>query len=218
MIEDLVLQSKQFQAWRQSVEASGTKIDELKILGAISRDEQTLFSAFVDCVMTTPEGNKVPRCLLLRGRSVVIVPVFYCEEEEVFTLMVQQRRPVDGEFALEFPGGLIEAKECEPIQVAVREIQEELDLHVIETEIKPLCEKPVKVCASMMDEMVHFFYFEKQCSISWLQSYQDRITGHHDDGEYLTVQIIRMTEVATLLNSSVLVGLKLLEKKFGRMF
>ena len=217
MIEDQVLQSKQFQAWRQSVEASGTKIDELKILGAISRDEQTLFNAFIDCVMTTPEGDKVPRCMLIRGNSVVVVPVIYCAQNEVYTLMVRQRRPIDGDFAVEFPGGQMHDVE-DPVPVAVQEVNEELGLEVEETEMKPLSEKPVKVCSGMMDEFAYFYFFEKQFSKNQLQKHHNRLTGHNHDGEFLCVQVVQMKEVAKQLNFSALVGMKLLEKKLGKVF
>ena len=217
-LENLVLQHPKYLSWKKEVESTGTRIDHVDVLAAISRAPGQLIAAFIDTQMTTPEGDILPRCMLFRGKSVVIVPVIYCEDEEVYTLMVKQRRPVNGEFFIEFPGGVFDAGNEQPAALAIQELSEELQIQIKDTDLKTLHEEPVTVCTGMLDEQAYFFYFEKHYKKKDLFKLNGRVTGHHHEGEFLQVQVLKMSEVTNYLNFSALAGIKLLEQKLNRIF
>ena len=217
-LEEFVFQSPIFQVWKKDVESTGTQISKIDVLSVISRSPGKLFSVFIDTEMITPEGERVPRCMLLRGKSVVIVPVVHCDDGETYTLMIKQRRPVDGSYVTEFPGGMCDSEDESPASLAIREIQEELGLSVKAEDLKPLQNEPIKVCTGMLDEQIYFFYFETNISQKELANFDGSLTGHHHDGEFLVVQVVKMSEVTENLNCSALVGIKLLEKVLNRNF
>ena len=103
-------------------------INKIDVLGIISRDCDNFFGAFLDCQLVTPEGEKISRCVLIQDDSVVIVPVLYCQDDgEIYTMMVKQRRIIDGGFAFEFPAGGKGLQEDSRF-IASQEIQEELHI------------------------------------------------------------------------------------------
>ena len=213
-----VLKSPKFKQWKKQIEKSGTKIEEIDVLAGISRQEGDLFCALLDTRMTTPEGNTVPRCMVLRGMSVVIVPVLYCDDGETYTLLVKQRRPVDGQFTLEFPGGGLDKGDEQPVQIAIREVKEELGLDVNEKNLIPLSSEPISVCTAILDEKVHFFYFEKKCSKLFLEQVNHQKRGVASEGEFIQIIPTPIREANQNLNAGVLIGLKLLENTLGLTF
>jgi 8-oxo-dGTP pyrophosphatase MutT (NUDIX family) len=214
----LVLNSPKFQNWKKSVEKSGTVISELNILSQISRNKDEIFSIFLDCVMVTPEGNMTPRCMLLRGNSVIIIPIIYCDDGELYTLMIKQRRPIDGEYMTEFPGGLLDNGDELPVRIAAQEVNEELGFDIPEDEIISLNNKPLSVCSGILDEKVHFFFFKRNMSKLELTQIHNKKSGQNDDGEFLNIQCVNMKDVSKLDNFSALVGIKLIEKALGQTF
>jgi 8-oxo-dGTP pyrophosphatase MutT (NUDIX family) len=218
VIQDSVLESPKFKRWKRQIDDSGTQIDKLEVLASISRQKGDLFCALIDTTMITPEGNSVPRCMLLRGMSVVVVPVFYCDDGEIYTLMVKQSRPVDGLFTFEFPGGILDKGNEAPIQIAALEVREELGLDIDETKLIPLNPEPISVCTALLDEKIHFFYFEKQCTKSFLDNLNHKKSGIAADGEFIQISVVPMREANKIYISSVLIGLKLLENILGHTF
>lgn len=213
-----VFDSPKFKNWKQQIENSGTKIEKMEVLGSVFRQKQELFCALIDTKMLTPEGNLVPRCILLRGISVVVIPVFHCTDGQIYTLLVKQRRPVDGQFTLEFPGGFLDKGDESPSNIAAMEVREELGLEIGREMLVSLNPEPISVCTALLDEKIHFFYFEKQCSKLYLDSLHNRQSGIASNGEYLQVSVMPMRDTNRIYNSSVIIGVKLLENYLGRTF
>jgi len=215
----IVFSSPKFLQWKERLELNGITIENVEVLGVISRDTNSLFAAFLDCRLLTPEGAKIPRCVLIGGDSVVIVPVLTCKENgEVYTLMVSQRRILDGNFAEEFPAGGIDLISDDPKETACQELREELDINVLPEELILLDKKQVKINPSFSDGLVYFFYFEREVSLQYLQDINERRTGCHDDGEYINIKVKKMSHVVDAMTSSALIGVKLLERAMHRVF
>jgi 8-oxo-dGTP pyrophosphatase MutT (NUDIX family) len=217
-LSDLVLNSTKFLKWKTGVEKSGSKITKLRLLAGVSRNDSDLFAAFIDCEMISPEGDKSPRCMVIRGNTAVVVPVIYCEDNQIYTLMIKQRRPIDGEYKIEFPGGLLDNGDENPIVVAQKEVEEELNLRVQKNEIMKLSEKPISICSGILDEKAHFFYFKKKMLKKELDAIHDQLSGHNHEGEFLKIQVVNFKDVKRFNNSSALIGLKLIEKALGHNF
>ena len=171
-------------------------------------------------MLHTPEGQALPRSLLLRGDGAVIIPVLTCREnQKVYTLMVRQRRIVDGSWTTEFPAGSVDSYHEEPLLIATQELQEELGIEIDPSEIHSLYHHPLNPAPSIMSAQVHFFYFQQEVSSAFLREKEGCSTGCHEDHEYLTVEVKEMSEVSRMNeNIFVIAGIKLLENKLNRIF
>ncbi len=215
----MVLEHPNVLRWKHRVEASGNIIQNIKVLAAISRDQVNLFGTILDCQLLTPEGVEISRCVMLCGDSVVIIPVLTCcDDGEVYTLMVEQRRIVDGDYAKEFPSGGIDMQEYDPKLMACQELREELHLTISSDELVPLNADPIKVNPSISGDVAYFYYFEKEVSLSFLKEMDGHSTGCHKDNEFIRVRVLKMSEISNVLTLSALIGLKLLERKLKRVF
>ena len=214
----IVFEHRHFQRWKKRIEANGNVFNNIEVLAIISRDNVHLFRAFLDCRILTPEGVEIPRCVLIGDDSVMIVPVLTCQEDgEIYTMMIEQRRIIDGGYATEFPAGGLDREE-DLKAIACQELREELQLTVTPEELIPLAEDALKIDPTWSGELVYFFYFQREVSFDFLQKMNGRNTGCHEDHEYLRIKVLKMSEVANHLTSSALIGIKLLEKALNRTF
>ena len=145
-----------FERWKQRLKKNGNIINKIDVLGIVSRDCDNFFGAFLDCQLVTPEGEEISRCVLIQDDSVVIVPVLYCQDDgEIYTMMVKQRRIVDGEFSFEFPAGG-RGMTNDPRLAASQEIQEELHLNIPAEDLLPLATNSIKIIPSTFGSMADF--------------------------------------------------------------
>ena len=215
----MVFNDMRFKQWKQRVEASGNIIKNVEVLSVISRDQKTLFIALLDCLLLTPEGLETPRYVIIRGESVVIIPVLTCEEDkEIYTMMVEQRRIADGDYNIEFAAGSANQVEGGLRAAACQEVKEELSISVSSEELVPLNNDSIKITPSLSDDMVYFFYFEREVSSAFLKEMDGLRTGCYEEKEDIRVKVYKMSEVANILSSSALIGIKLLEKSLGCHF
>ena len=99
-MSQLVFDSPKFKNWKRNLESNGITIDQIEVIGEISRNGTSLFTALLDCQLMTPEGITMPRSVVLQGDGAIVIPVLNCvEDQTVYTLMVEQRRVVDGSFS-----------------------------------------------------------------------------------------------------------------------
>jgi 8-oxo-dGTP pyrophosphatase MutT (NUDIX family) len=217
-VSRIIIDHPKIQCWKKRVEASGNIIKDIQVLTAISRNESSLLGAVLDCQLLTPEGIEVPRCVMVCGDSVAIIPVLTCSDDgEIYTLMVEQRRIVDGEYAREFPAGGIETG-GDPKVCACKEIMEELQIAVLPEELIPLKPDPIKASSSFLGDVIYFYYFERDVSLSFLKEIDGCSTGCHEEDEFIHVRALKMSEASDELTMAALIGIKLLEKKLGRVF
>ena len=218
-LEQLVLESQLFHKWKRNLESNRVIIERLEILSVVSRDQKSFYAAMIDCDLLTPEGHSIPRCLILRGDTVVVIPVLHClEDGEIYTLMVKQRRIIDGSLSMEFPGGMLDPGIDDPANMAIVEVMEETGIHVEKEEIHLLTPTPLKVCESFVDEVVNFFYFEKHISHDFLDKADGRLTGCHEDNEFLQVTVQNIKNVIKIPSFSTFVAINLLERALQKKF
>lgn len=216
-ISNLVLNSTKFQRWKQRVEANGIVIKKIEVLANISRGQ--INTALLDCLLITPEGTEIPRFVFMGGDSVVIIPVLTCcEDNEVYTLMVNQRRIVDGDYSTEFPAGTVDLLQDDPRAMACQELREELSLTISHDELIPLTTDPVKEHPSLADGRAYFFYFTRKVPFSFLEEMDGIKTGCREDHEYISIKVVKMSEVVNCRTPSALIGIKLLERALNRIF
>jgi len=211
MNEDIVLNSIIFRNWKNKIERSGVSIHSLKILSIVSRNSKSFYLALLDFIMLTPEGDKLPRCIVLRGDTVVIVPLIRCiDKKKIFTLMVQQRRVIDGCNSLEFPAGMVDNNLSDPVLSAVKEVKEELGMNVNVKSMRLLTNEPLNVCESLMDEHVNIYSFTKEMTYESLVKFDNKSSGVVEDGELITIKLISIEKAKKIPSFSTNVALNLI--------
>ncbi len=215
--ERLVAGSPKFRRWRDKLKENGVTLHGYRVLAAISRDGQNLFSALLDCDLETSD-SRVTRCMFIRGESVSVIPAVRCSDDgDWYALMVEQHRfGAGGTLTQEFPSGMVEGDD--PRASAVKELREELGLVVRPEELQPLTREPLVLCTSMVDETVHFFYLILDRPRAFLDGLEGRSAGLAAEHEYIRIRVQRMRDVAGNLNFLCPTGVKLLERALGRMF
>ena len=149
----------------------------------------------------------------------VIIPVFNCiEDKETYTLMVEQRRVVDGNFTVEFPAGGIDLMKDNPKTAACRELKEELGIIIEQEELISISKEQVKTSPSFSDELVNFFYFKREVTLSYLKKLNGQRTGCNDEGEFIRIKLMKINQVVNCMTSSALIGINLLERKLNCKF
>lgn len=212
-----VFEHPNFKRWKAKVEANGNIIQHVDVLSVISRDQVNLFYALLDCHLLTPEGNKITRCLLLSGDGAVIIPVLTCLDDlKLYTLMVEQRRIVDGDLSLEFASG--RSNDEEPLAIACQEVQEELNLTISQDELIPLNSRPFKVNPDHTDGLASFYYFKREVSLPFLKEIDGSFAGCREDQENIRIRVCTLSEAANVMTPSAMAGIKLLERALNQVF
>ncbi|MDR1139730.1 MAG: hypothetical protein LBK93_03845 [Rickettsiales bacterium] len=210
----LVINSIKYKRWRQNIESNGNKILKLDVLSVVSRSPGTWYVAFLDCLLLTLEGNQIARCLILRGESVVIVPLLQCiNDEQFYTVMVEQRCISDGDLHISFPAGSVGDGKKRRI-MACQELMEETGIKIVQQDLVKLSEK-ISLNSSFSDDIVYFYGFRKNVTREWLDSIDNRSSGLHEEGEYIRVRVFSLADCSKMSATSTLIGLRLVEKKFG---
>ena len=201
-------------SWLRRFDGRSAKIVSTKPLATVVRG-RGIIALFVDAIIESERGDRMPRCMLLRGDSAIVIALLRVKDTfELYTLMVEQLRPVDGKNTLEFVGGMIETEET-PRQCAVREVREELGIAIEEGDLISLFPEPIRVCTAMLDERAHFFAFEKTVDAPFVNSLEGSAQGEHSDGEYIRVRVVDFEFVERQPVFSAQVGAFLIRQLLG---
>lgn len=154
----LVLESSKCRRWRWQVESHGNQILQLDVMSAVSRRPGTWYIAFLDSLLLTPEGNRIARCLALRGESVMVVPLLRCiDDDQLYTVMVEQRSICDGGLHTGFPAGNVDDGKSFRVMVC-QELMEETGLEISPNDQVELSED-VTLNSSLSDDLIYFSDF-----------------------------------------------------------
>ncbi len=212
-MSDIVINSLRYRRWRRRVESNGNLIKKIDILSVVSRQPGTYYAAFLDCLLETPEGTEISRCITLRGESIVVIPVFRCaDDKEIYTLMVEQRCICDGGMHTGFPAGNSDEDESDFTSMACSELREELGIEVDPKELVPLIDTGISISPSLTDDLVYLYYFSRKVSLEWLKAMDGRSTGCHREGEFLTIRLHKISDILMMPTISTLIAIPLLEK------
>lgn len=215
-MSDFLIDSR-YKAWLERIKESGTTVRSVQLLATVQRGAKT-FAGLVDTELVTEGGQLLHRCMMIRGDSVIVVPVIYPDDgSPPYTLMVEQHRPVDGCDTLEFVGGMLESgKSAETC--AVLEVKEELGLTIEPSKLHLLHREPIRVCTAMLDERAYVFMFTLEVTGNFRQEIEGASTGDHSDGEWIRIRAMDFLAVGEQPVFSAQVGLHLVENFLGHRF
>ncbi len=151
----LLLNSNKYLRWRKRVEAAGNEILKLDVLTVVSRTPETWYTALLDCILLTPEGNRISRCVTIRGESVVVIPLLQCvDDNQYYTVMVEQRCISDGSLHLGFPAGGVD--DCDDLRLAAcQELMEETGLVISPNDLVELS-GGITLISSLSDDIIYY--------------------------------------------------------------
>jgi len=191
--------------WFKFFCGSKCQINRITLQGAILRDDESLYSAYIEVHLFTPENQSLIRSILIRGSGCVVIPYFY-NSTSINFVMVKQRRIQSGDFTYEFPSGKIE--DCsKPNFSAALELSEETGIN-IQPECLRLLAKDIVVCESAFDEQVTWY----SCEISE-KDYLKNLNSHHgikEDGEHITIHALTFDALKEINSFQVKTALQLL--------
>ena len=215
MIEK-ISKDKNFREWKQTILNNGNIIMNMDIKGVVIRNDNEIKKILIDCSLQTPEGNNIKRCILMGKKSIVVVPMLICNDN-IYTLMVEQRRIAHGGISVEFPAG--EVSDIDNLQeAAVCEIDEEINMNIKPTELISLNPEPIFISPDCTYNAVYFYYFKKHVSRKFLIENDLNKTGVNEDGEYLKTRVFLMKKAKNILTPSAIIGVRLLEKHLNTVY
>ncbi len=187
---DDFLQEPKILAWKKSITDNGCTINKIEPLSIYVRPKGELLFALLKADIITPEGNKIPPIIFVRGHACIIVPLLINKgNKKERLLMVQQRRIASGALTLEFPAGMLDREIKNPPGVAIKELKEETGLDISEDLLFPLSEGPFYTSPGASDEGIYYYGCIIELDDPEYRSFEGRIRGDNSENEYIQITL-----------------------------
>ncbi|QKZ15584.1 NUDIX hydrolase [Spirosoma sp. KUDC1026] len=194
-------EAPKFKFWKSQAEANGLKINDIKDFYIRYRHNGEVLFAMLEVDADTPEGDKIPPALFLKGHAVsMLVCLIEQETREKFVVLVRQRRISDGSHTYEHPAGMVDASD-DPADVAARELGEEIGLFVdpsVLTKLNPTLWYP---STGTSDESMHFYYLEQEMSRADIMAFHHKNMGSESEHERITTVVTTLPEAHKLVTN-----------------
>ena len=201
-----------FNNWKKKF-SKKYKILKTKKLFNISRNNHNVATGY-DIEFLNDSGHKIKRYIIMQGLAVQIVPLIFCTTNKKFyTIVVEQIRIGSEKKTYEFPSGSYNNLDETLKKTALREIKEELNLKIKSRDLIKLNKKPVLMQPVNSYLKCHFYYFYLKMSKKKLENLNNLKTGVSEENEYCFSKVFELNKVNNFMNDSIIIGLKLLEKK-----
>ena len=107
--EEPLQESPKFRFWKSQMEANGIKINGINDFYIRRRHNGEVLFAMLEVDADTPEGDKIPPALFLKGHAVsMMVCLIDKDTRQKFVVLVKQRRIADGSQTYEHPAGMVD--------------------------------------------------------------------------------------------------------------
>lgn len=161
--------------------------------------------------VTDKQGTALPSIVFGRGGAVGVMGVLICEGEEYVILTVQPRFAT-GVFGFEeIVAGMIDAATGSFGGVAAKELKEEAGITVASADLTNLSELAghqtgVFLSPGACDETLRFYAFRRNVTRAELDEINGRCTGVLEEGEKITLKIVKLDYLLTVNDAKTLVG------------
>ena len=194
-------EAHKFRYWKSQAEANGLKINSITDFYIRRRHNGEVLFAMLEVDADTPEGDKIPPALFLKGHAAsMLVCLIDKDTREKFVVLVKQRRIADGSQTYEHPAGMIDASDAAD-EVAAREIGEEIGLTVTVDELTKLNAHAWFPSTGTSDEGMHFFYIEKEMSREDIMAFHLKNMGNQSEHERITSVVATLPEAHKLVTN-----------------
>ena len=199
--EEALQDAPKFRFWKSQAESNGLKINAINDFYIRRRHNGEVLFAMLEIDADTPEGDKIPPALFLKGHAVsMLVCLIDTETKQKFVVLVKQRRIADGSQTYEHPAGMVDASD-DPSDVAARELGEEIGLDVTAAELTKLNPKVWYPSTGTSDEGMHFFYIEKEMSREEIMTFHLKNMGSEAEFERITSVVATLPESHKLVTN-----------------
>jgi 8-oxo-dGTP pyrophosphatase MutT (NUDIX family) len=200
---ELLSESHKFRLWKQNILKNGLQIHKIDEVHTRHRHNGEVLFSLLLVDATTPEGDKIPPVCFLKGE---VVSVLLClidrESREKHLLLVHQRRICNGDLIYEHTAGMVDKGEA-PLEVAVREVEEETGLSIRPDQLHRLNAEPYFPSTGTSDEAIYFYYCELEMSREKIFSYHGNAQGAAHEHERIITHVTSIPEAARLIRNGI---------------
>ena len=216
-MQELLRNAYKFKIWEKNLLKNGMTIHQIEEVYAKYRPNGEVLFALVNVDATTPEGNKLLPICFLKGEVVsVLVCLIDRATRAKSLLLVKQRRVCTGDYIYEQPAGMVDADD-RPLDVAVREVEEETGLRVSPDRVTLLNAEPYFPSTGTSDEAVYFYYTELELSRAEIGRLDAQTTGAAGEHEFIQTCVVPLEEAKTrITNVCGLLNIYLYLEKIGK--
>ena len=190
-----------FKYWKSQMEANGLVINGISEKYIRRRHNGEVLFAMLEVDADTPEGDKIPPALFLKGHAASVLVCLIDEDtNEKFVVLVRQRRIADGSQTYEHPAGMVDADDAAD-EVAARELGEEIGLTVTAADLTKLNPRPWFPSTGTSDEAMHFFYLERELPRVEIMAFHHKDMGNASEFERITTVVTSLPEAHKLVTN-----------------
>lgn len=201
-MKEKLTDSYKFQVWKNNVEKNGLTIHHVEELWVKHRYNGEALFGLVNMDASLPEGGKIPPVCFVKGQVVsVLVCLIDKDTKEKFLLLVKQRRICDGSLMYEQPAGMVD-KDDKPLDVAVREVEEETGLQVRHEQVIALNTEPLYPSSGTCDEAMYFFCCEIEMTHEEMFAYHEKTTGMQHEHEAIQTELVSIPKAMKIIGNS----------------
>ncbi len=195
-------EAHKFQIWKQNLIHHGLKINGLEEIYSKYRPNGEILFSLLLLDAEVPEGGKIPPILFLKGQVLsVLICLIDIETKEKYLLVVKQRRICDGSTTVEHPAGMVDGKD-EPIEVAIREVEEETGLTISVEQLILLNSQPFYPSSGTSDEAMYLYYCEIEMDFEEILAYNNKNTGAAYESEKIVTGVLPFKEAHQMMTNS----------------
>ena len=190
-----------FKFWKGQMEINGLTINNISEKYIRRRHNGEVLFAMIEVDADTPEGDKIPPALFLKGHAAsVLVCLIDADTGEKFVVLVRQRRISDGSHTYEHPAGMVDAADA-PADVAARELGEEIGLTATATDLTKLNPRLWFPSTGTSDEAMHFYYLERTLTRDKIMAFHHKDMGNASEFERITTVVTSLPEAHKIVNN-----------------
>lgn len=184
--------SKVFRDWVVALDPM-IPVSNVTIQGIYYRSKTPSPDKVLFIMLVAEIPGAYPYSIVLRGPTVVVLPVFVCDDLE-YTVGVQQRRPAVGSrYFPETIAGMTDGGDV--VAKALDELREETEGDGepgIKIRQSDLCQLgvPLEPSPGIMSEPMHFFYARIPTTRAALDRFEGRMTGAADENEEIVLKVM----------------------------
>lgn len=201
-MKEALIDSHKYRLWQQRLRENGMQIQHTEEIYTRYNHKGDALFALVMLNAMTPEGEKIPPICFIKGEVVcLLVCLIDAATGEKYLLLVRQRRICNGGLIYEHVAGMVDHDEA-PIDVAIREAEEEAHLILTRDQVFALNEVPFYPSTGTSDEAMYFFYTELTLPYEKIRAMGGRNTGAVDENEQITTLICPLAEAKRLITNT----------------
>jgi ADP-sugar diphosphatase len=148
----------------------------------------------------TWRGKNMNERFFLCGRSVYIVVLFVVENNDIYTVLVQQPRIGCGQMSLEFPAGMVDDS-TDYRGTAIRELKEECGIEAIDDELVEISDFKYSFPA-MCDDNAKVYVVQKRETLENLKKMENQCFGADED-EVITLKLYKLEDVEKAVSEGI---------------